>query len=438
MKKVNIYVSELGEDFLTKDREEFEKQLPISDPVPVEKKEEITQSTLNKRLSRIQNSIKTTTDKANEIIEISEEVEEKIGKDYSRNYFTTVVTTGGNILWDGKSNNALSYSTDGGTTWSTASSSITLSVNDGDKVLWKGVTTPVEYGGIGKFGGGSTSVRYSVEGNVMSLLFGDDFKGQTSLEGKNYAFSSLFFQANNYNVTSIENLSLPATTLSNYCYSGMFQGCTSLTTAPQLPAITLTQNCYSGMFADCTKLTNAPQLPATILASNCYDNMFSGCTSLTSAPELPATTLATWCYYGMFSGCTSLTTAPELPATTLAMKCYRNMFQGCTSLTNAPELPAITLVYECYRNMFDGCTKLTNAPELPAITLVDSCYRSMFDGCTNLKSIKCLATDISAYNCTKEWVNGVATNGTFAKDENMTNWTTGVNGIPEGWTVQNA
>ena len=34
--------------------------------------------------------------------------------------------------------------------------------------------------------------------------------------------------------------------------------------------------------------------------------MFQGCTSLTQAPELPATTLASYCYYSMFSGCTSL------------------------------------------------------------------------------------------------------------------------------------
>ena len=38
------------------------------------------------------------------------------------------------------------------------------------------------------------------------------------------------------------------------------------------------------------------------------DGMFSGCTSLTTAPELPATTLAAYCYQSTFSGCTSLTT----------------------------------------------------------------------------------------------------------------------------------
>jgi hypothetical protein len=34
--------------------------------------------------------------------------------------------------------------------------------------------------------------------------------------------------------------------------------------------------------------------------------MFEGCRSLTQAPELPATTLANFCYYHMFYGCTNL------------------------------------------------------------------------------------------------------------------------------------
>ena len=117
----------------------------------------------------------------------------------------------------------------------------------------------------------------------------------------------------------------------------------------------------------------------------CYFRMFEGCTSLTRAPELPATTLSTICYGHMFHGCTSLTHAPALPATTLAKSCYLNMFEGCTSLTRAPELPATTLSTICYGHMFHGCTSLTHIPELPATTLADSCYYEMFQYCTSIK-----------------------------------------------------
>ena len=53
--------------------------------------------------------------------------------------------------------------------------------------------------------------------------------------------------------------------------------------------------------------------------------MFQGCTSLTTAPELPATTIASSCYFNMFYTCTSLkisatqtgeyTTAWRIPST---------------------------------------------------------------------------------------------------------------------------
>ena len=175
-------------------------------------------------------------------------------------------------------------------------------------------------------------------------------------------------------------------TMDSDCYSSMFQGCTALTTAPELPATTLASWCYGSMFKDCTALTTAPALPATTLASYCYQSMFYGCTALTTAPSvLPATTLAINCYHSMFRGCTSLTTAPELPATTLAERCYYEMFRGCTSLASAPALPATTLDIYCYSSMFDSCASLTTAPSLPATTLAGSCYGFMFYGCSNIK-----------------------------------------------------
>ena len=147
--------------------------------------------------------------------------------------------------------------------------------------------------------------------------------------------------------------------VSDYCYFSMFDGCTSLTTAPELPATTLAYACYAGMFMNCTSLTTAPSiLPATTLANYCYLSMLYGCSSLTTAPSLPATTLANSCYYAMFYGCSSLTTAPSLPATTLANSCYYAMFYGCSSLTTAPSLPATTLDVDCYNSMFRGCTNL--------------------------------------------------------------------------------
>ena len=230
---------------------------------------------------------------------------------------------------------------------------------------------------------------------------------------------------------------LPATTLAMRCYYYMFSGCTSLQTAPALPATTLAIGCYNYMFSDCTSLETAPALPATTLADGCYGSMFLGCTALTSAPALPATSLAENCYKAMFSCCTSLVNAPDLPATTLAKGCYWHMFAGSSQLGSAPDLPATTLTENCYQEMFQGCTSLATAPTLPAPTLVNYCYFDMFEYCSNLNSVTCLATNISADWCTGNWLSDVAASGTFIKAPSMTSWTSGVSGIPSGWTTLN-
>lgn len=153
----------------------------------------------------------------------------------------------------------------------------------------------------------------------------------------------------------------------------------------------------------------------------------------------PDAALKTSCGRKLFYFCSALkdVTELELPATTLATHCYYQMF-GFTQITTAPALPATTLADVCYAWMFGYCSNLTTAPELPATTLKSFCYDSMFSSCSNLNYIKCLATNISATNCTNSWVSGVAASGTFVKNPNMTGWTTGNNGIPTNWTITDA
>ena len=125
-----------------------------------------------------------------------------------------------------------------------------------------------------------------------------------------------------------------------------------------------------------------------------------------------------------------------LPATGLTTNCYTVMFKGCTRLTGVPKLPATTLAESCYSNMFQDCTSITTAPDLPAQTLVTGCYSNMFNGCSSLNHIECLATDINASGSLNNWVSGVSATGTFIKAAGMSGWSTGISGIPNGWTVQ--
>ena len=63
------------------------------------------------------------------------------------------------------------------------------------------------------------------------------------------------------------------------------------------------------MFNSSTSLVDASKLNLNdiIISTGCYESMFEGCTSLTSAPELPATELASYCYDNMFFGCAKIT-----------------------------------------------------------------------------------------------------------------------------------
>ena len=185
--------------------------------------------------------------------------------DYSQDYLTFVAKEDGTFKFTG---NSINYSVDDGETWTTLSSNTdTPTVQAGNKIMFKVTLIPQDSSGIGTF---SSTSKFIAQGNVMSLLYGDDFIGQKDLTGKNYVFYNLFNGC--AGLTNAKNLCLPATTLTNNCYSGMFNGCTSLTIAPELPATTLTNNCYSGMFNGCTNLNYIKMLATDISATDCLYN----------------------------------------------------------------------------------------------------------------------------------------------------------------------
>jgi hypothetical protein len=279
--------------------------------------------------------------------------------DYSQDYFTVEPIDGGNITIQFAKTGSLSsfsvyYSTDG-VNWDSILQ--TGSTTRTGKVYLKANVNNNHWGASSsKYWKFNIPQDYKVYGNIMSLIYGDNFLNQTTLKANN-EFCGLFNGSSH--LVDAENLVLPATTMRNYCYGTMFYNCSSLTTAPKI-------------------------LPATTLAESCYSNMFYGCTSLITVPVLPATTLTNFCYQAMFSGCTALETAPELLATTLTQYCYYRMFYNCTLLNK----------------------------------------------------ITCLATNISASNCTDSWVQGVSATGTFIKNPSMSGWQRNAYGIPSGWTVQ--
>ena len=122
----------------------------------------------------------------------------------------------------------------------------------------------------------------------------------------------------------------------------------------------------------------------------------------------------------------------SLPALSPKMMAYTSMFYE-SGIVETPEILAEEVEASTFQTTFYNCKSLTQAPELPATTLAERCYIYMFMGCDKLNYVKCLATDISAVNCTTNWFYGVSSTGDFYTLA-ATNWTAGNDGIPLGWT----
>lgn len=408
------------------------------------------------------------------------------------NYLT--ITALENELTVSLSVNSCQYNIDGGTWQSLSAGSETPPINKGSFIQIKASNPTITSDlGIGTF---TITKQCILSGNCMSMLYGDSASDNNSISA--YAFKDLFTNCNVISVSNnflpAEILSeccyyrmfkgcsnlrnspkLPASILKDACYAAMFSGtkalpdCSSIDFADSsvvnsgglrslfngtivsdedlfkilpinssghycLPVTILTSNSYNGMFNACNNLTTTPDLPATTLFYNCYAGMFSDCKNLINIRELPATVLADSCYSGMFMGCTSLTKMPILHSTDLNVYCYYRMFKGCTSLTEVTSLPATTVFEASYREMFSGCTNLITAPEIFATRLVSKVCQEMFYKCSNLNYIKIHSTNGTS-SCLSNWTSGVASSGTFVKKAS-TSFTTGVNGIPSGWTVQ--
>ena len=118
-----------------------------------------------------------------------------------------------------------------------------------------------------------------------------------------------------------------------------------------------------------------------------------------------------------------------------AKNTFYGLFAGAEKLVNDADrqlvLPATTLQEGCYQDMFNGCKGIEKAPELPAPTLEKNCYQEMFYDCSKLNSVKCLATDISAENSTKDWLGNA---GTEATGEKVIETQVPMDDVPADWT----
>ena len=187
--------------------------------------------------------------------------------DYSQEYFTIKSLEDNNTITFTKYNQnssyittdkAIQYSKDL-TTWNNISfvtdNSSQIVLNNGEKLYLKGTNSAygekLYYNSYLTAANIQSSGNIDVMGNIMSLVYGDNFIENNTISTP-ATFAALFFDNNK--LVNTKDLVLPTMSLTKDCYNAMFYGCTSLITAPELPATTLENYCYSSMFYGCTSL----------------------------------------------------------------------------------------------------------------------------------------------------------------------------------------
>ena len=401
--------------------------------------------------------------------------------DYSQDYFTITNTSNGNntIGIRTESNNPIhsmtvDVSTDNGSSWT--SKTTTLSGNNFVvtlATLAPGSSLLIRHTGTwypGAFTYIESTASIEASGNVDSLVYGDNFLANSSTALPNNAYMSLFDK--NTHIQSARNLVIQHTNLPNKCMESMFQGCTSLTTAPDLSSIT-SVGYYSmrNMFRECTSLTTAPDL-SNINSVGDYGmwNMFRECTSLTTMPDLSnVVSVGSRGMEGMFYQCDRLVNVSDFDSLIrVGDYGFQNAFGSCKSLETAPNFNSVATVgvhafdqlftwdgnlksdagfnslekvsdYTFYRAYCD-CTSLKTGSDIRRITAAGRvAFAGMYQGCSSL--LEAYAPTITwDTSKTKNWLSGVHNTGELYADPSIASSipTSDASGCPTGWTVKTA
>ena len=311
--------------------------------------------------------------------------------DYSQEYLTiTSLADSNDITWVANSSSytrTIEWSVDK-ITWtsitSATSSNTITTLNTGEKLYLRGTNTTYCSSGTNY-----TAIRsvdnkqFNVSGNILSLIYGDNFMNYTAFSSGERHVSQLF---RNSNVVNASNLILPKTSTRS----------------------------FQSLFMNCSDLIYPPTVTDTNIAAYAAINaMFYGCTALVDASNV----------------------MPNV--TTLSSECCGQMFYGCTSMVKGPTQINANIPQGACNQMFKGCTSLIKAPDLLGTSVASYGCNQMFDGCTSLNYVKCMATSKSGSSNFTSWLNGVASSGTFVKDANSTLFPSGTSGIPSNWTVIN-
>ena len=191
-------------------------------------------------------------------------------------------------------------------------------------------------------------------------------------------------------IEGIENLNTSCSTN----MSGMFRGCSSLTSLDLSNFDTSSVTDMSYMFNGCTSLTslNLNGFETSLVRNMIY--MFYDCSSLTSLDLSSFITGNVTSMLGMFSECTSLTSL-KMNFSTDNVEDMSLMFYGCSSLTSLDLSSFNTSKVTDMMSMFNGCNSLTSLNLNGFETSLVRNMSGMFYDCRSLTSLDLSSFDTS-------------------------------------------
>ena len=282
-------------------------------------------------------------------------------------------------------------------------------------------------------------------------------------ELKNVRLNRWMFYKSFYGCTNLKIVKdLPNKYIPQKCFAWCFSRCTSLEQMPNMPSTDLEIQCYYLMFSN-SGIRYLTSLPARFVPYEAYRQMFGGCDNLTETiplscdyiGEYACTHMYAHCdnikqpnpisvknadksaFSGMFEFCKSLTTTAEIRDLKVpGPSCFYTMYRECDNLTKAHDIKYDKLLAKSCSNMFENCDSLITAPLLLTVNAPENAYHGMFFNCKNLSYIECgLVSPNSMFG--NHWVKGVASSGTFVKNELRTKYEYSDDSIPTGWNIVN-
>ena len=221
--------------------------------------------------------------------------------------------------------------------------------------------------------------------------------------------------------------------LSSCSFEESFHNCQNLKKLPVIYCNNVRAGTFRYTFRGCSSMDMVEEVtvPHSGGAAHTYTGMFEGCKSLTKLPNFTENG-ASYCNL-MFNGCTNITDASNITLGVVgkapALVAYANMFAGCTNLVHAPKILVTTLGDErpgywgAFNSCFLGCTKLDKL-EVNFKDFTPSNFNTWMKG----------VSPTGTFICPKELAD--ATDGYYDEEGNFVEGVgRGNSTVPEGWTI---